>query len=322
MNLNRSNVTESPNLKNALVQLQIAVSKLNKERDADRLVEPFPEPPFPNFCCSSQGIVPKKDPSEFRLIHDLSYSPGSSVNDFIPEDCSSLHYASINDAISVMKRKGAGCFMAKTDVKSFRIIPIQPNDFALLGIRWQDSYYFNLCLPMGCSSSCAVFEAFSTVLEWLSMTRLGASGVLHILDDFLFIADSQDKCHTDLTNFPSICECLSVPIAQEKTVGPDSTLPFAGITLESVLPEARLPVDKLHKCRMLLRTFYKRRKVTLRELQSLLGLLNFTCSVIVLGCAFLRRVIDLTKGARRPYHHIHLSKEAKSEYGHLAYIFG
>ena len=143
------------------------------------------------------------------------------------------------------------------------------------------------------------------------MTRLGASGVLQILDDFLFIADSQDKCHTDLNNFPSICEYLGVPIAQGKTVGPDSTLQFAGITLESVLPQARLPVDKLHKCRTLLRTFYKRRKVTLRELQSLLGLLNFTCSVLSQAAQFLRRVIDLTKGARRPYHHIHLSKEVK-----------
>ena len=53
--------------------------------------------------------------------------------------------------------------------------------------------------------------------------------------------------------------------------------------------------------------------VTLRELQSLLDLLNFTCSVIVPGCAFLRRMIDLTKGAKRPYHRIRLSKEAKSD---------
>ena len=90
--------------------------------------------------------------------------------------------------------------MAKTDVKSaFRIIPIHPNDFALLGMKWQNSYYFDRCLPMGCSSSCAIFEAFSTVLEWLAINRLGVSGVLHILDDFLFIADSQDKCHADLT---------------------------------------------------------------------------------------------------------------------------
>ena len=191
-------------------------------------------------------------------------SPGSSVNDFIPEECSSVHYASIIDAISVIKRKGAGCFMAKTDVKSaFRIIPIHPNDFALLGMKWQNAYYFDRCLPMGCSSSCAIFEAFSTALEWLAMNRLGASRVLLILDDFLFIADSHDKCHADLTNFLSMCEYIGVPIAHEKTVGPATTLQFSGITLDSVLQEARLPVDKLQKCRMLLRTFYKRRKVLL-----------------------------------------------------------
>ena len=48
------------------------------------------------------------------------------------------------------------------------------------------------------------------------MTRLGASGVLHILDDFLFIVNNQAKCHEDLTNFLSMCEYLGVPIAQEK----------------------------------------------------------------------------------------------------------
>lgn len=67
------------------------------------------------------------------------------------------------------------------------------------------------------------------------MTRLGALGVLHILDDFLFIADNHAKCHADLTNFLSLCNYLGVPMAQEKTVGPASTLQFVGITLDSVL---------------------------------------------------------------------------------------
>ena len=48
------------------------------------------------------------------------------------------------------------------------------------------------------------------------MTRLGALGVLHILDDFLFIVNNQAKCHGDLTNFLSMCEYLGVPMAQEK----------------------------------------------------------------------------------------------------------
>ena len=134
-------------------------------------------------------------------------SPGSSVNDFIPEECSSVHYASIIDAISVIKRKGAGCFMAKTDVKSgFRIIPIHPNDYPLLGMKWENLYYFDRCLPMGCSSSCAIFEAFSTALEWLALHRLGASRLLHILDDFLFIAESEEKCQADLNSFLNLCE--------------------------------------------------------------------------------------------------------------------
>ena len=77
--------------------------------------------------------------------------------------------------------------------------------------------------------------------------------------------------------------------------------------------EVTLPNEKLKKCYRLLHDFYKRRKVTLKELQSLLGLLNFTCSVVVPGRAFLRRMIDLTKGARRPHHHIRLTKEVKHD---------
>ena len=238
------------------------------------------------------------------------------------DDCSSVSYASINDAIDVLKRTGAGCFMAKTDVKSaFRIIPIHPNDYPLLGMKWENLYYFDRCLPMGCSSSCAIFEAFSTALEWLAFHRLGASGVLHILDDFLFIAESEEKCQADLHSFLNLCEYLGVPIAEEKTVGPHTVLQFAGITLDTVKQEARLPDEKLQKCYMLLHDFYKRRKVTLKELQSLLGLLNFTCLVVVPGRAFLRRMIDLTKEARRLHHHIRLSKEVKHRHYRLANIF-
>ena len=65
--------------------------------------------------------------------------------------------------------------------------------------------------------------------------------------------------------------------------------------------EARLLDDKLQKCELLLSQFNLPRKVSLRELQSLLGLFNFTCSVVVPGRAFLRRMIDLTRRTRRPH---------------------
>ena len=169
--------------------------------------------------------------------------------------------------------------MAKTDVKSaFRIIPIHPADYSLLGLKWENLYYFDRTLPMGLSSSCAIFEAVSTALEWISIHHLGAKSVSHILDDFLFIAPTKAQCTRDLSNFVSLCEYIGVPLAPEKTVGPDSVLQFAGIILDSVRMEARLPDDKLAKCRQLLTVFLARRSVCLKELQSLIGLLNFTVS--------------------------------------------
>ena len=43
--------------------------------------------------------------------------------------------------------------------------------------------------------------------------------------------------------------------------------------------EACLPLDKVDKCIGIISDFLKRKKVTLREVQSLTGFLNFACSV-------------------------------------------
>ena len=305
---------EAPNLKSALQNPDILFSKLSKELDAGRIAGPFDTAPFPVFRTSPVGIVPKKVPNEFRLIHHLSYPKGLSINDSIPDDCSSVQYATINDAVKILQRLGTGSYLAKTDIKSaFRIIPVSPLDYPLLGIKWDSQYYFDRCLAMGLKSSCAIFEKFSTSLEWLAVHHLKVSAVLHILDDFLFIAHSHDKCKADLSNFLSMCDFLGVPIAHEKTLGPLTTLQFAGIELDSVRQEARLPSEKIHKCRALLHQFAQKRSVTLRELQSLIGLLNFCCSVVTPGRAFLRRLIDLTAGVTRPHHHIRFNTEAKND---------
>ena len=138
---------------------------------------------------------------------------------------------------------------------------------------------------MGLSSSCQIFKAFRSSLEWISVHQFGASGVLHILDDFPFIARTEQQCRTDLSNFLGMCDYLGVPIAQQKTCGQSQVIQFAGITLDSINQEARLPKDKLQKCRLLLESFCNG---SIKF--NLIGLLNFTCSVIVPGHAFLRRL--------------------------------
>ena len=305
---------QSSNLKAALENPAAVKAKLAKELAAVRIVVPFGVPPFRDFLISPLGLVPKKTSSEFRLIHHLSFPRGSSVNDGIPRALCSVNYTSADDAIKLVKPLGPGCYMAKTDIAlAFRIIPIHPCDFHLLGIKWQGKYYFERCLPMGCSTSCSIFESFSTALEWIPKKLLGSQAIIHILDDFLIIASTESACRKQLHKLLALCDDLGVPIAEGKTFGPLTTLQFAGVTLDSITMQASLTEDKLAKCRDQLSSCYHMKRITLRDLQSLIGLLNFTCSVIVPGSAFLRQLIDLTKGLRNPRHFIRITKECKQD---------
>ena len=119
------------------------------------------------------------------MIHHLSFPCGGSVNDFIPSELCSVHYASVDDAVKMIKKLGPNCHLAKTDVRSsFRIIPVNPADYYLLGMHWKGNYYVDCCLPMGLASSCRTFEMLSTALEWVAHNKLNIPHIIHILDDF------------------------------------------------------------------------------------------------------------------------------------------
>ena len=185
-------------------------------------------------------------------------------------------YATIGDAINHIKVLGRGAYLAKMAIKS-----------GLLGMKWKNKYYYDRCMPMDCSSSCKTFETFSSAPKWIFRTKFKIPDVLHLLDNFLFLAPSERLCQQQLNIFLEFCSYLGVPKAPEKTCGPVTTLYFVGIELDTVLKEARLPQDKLDKCVTTILEFQHRKNITLRKLLSLIGLLNFACSVVQPGRALL-----------------------------------
>ena len=82
---------------------------------------------------------------------------------------------------------GKWALMANRDLKSaFRLLPIHPDDFHLLGIKIDDKYYNDRMLPMGLSISCCLFEKISTFLHWLVCFKAINNTLDHYLDDFIF----------------------------------------------------------------------------------------------------------------------------------------
>ena len=112
-------------------------SKLIKERQSERILgPPFNCSPLSSLRVSPLGVIPKKAPGEFRMIHHLSFPYGDSVNTFIPPEFSKVKYATVDDAINFIKVLGQSCVLAKTDVRStFRLIPVHPSDHPLLGLQ-------------------------------------------------------------------------------------------------------------------------------------------------------------------------------------------
>ena len=108
----RSNFS-STNLLSGITNPKAVDEKLEKEIQLGRIVGPFDNQPFPVFHTSPVGIIPKKVPGEFRLIHHLSFPEGRSSNSRIPKIASSVHYANINDAIRLARRRAGAVRLRK-----------------------------------------------------------------------------------------------------------------------------------------------------------------------------------------------------------------
>ena len=305
----------SPNLKSCREVPHIISEKIAIEIELGRIRGPFVNPPFPHLQKSPIGCVPKKKLGQYRLIQHLSYPKGSSINDFICDELSTVKYSTFDDAVSLVLALGPGALMAMTDIDSaFRIIPVHPDDHELLGFKWQSQYNYNTCLVMRATSSCAIFDRFSSGLKWIAKTKFGISFIVHILDDFMIPGPANSTaCLNNLTNFLRLCSSIKVPLKGEKTEYPFTCMTFMDLELDSFAMEARLPVDKLVKLKNLLQKYQNCRKIRLRDLQSNIGLLNFCCNVVRPGRCFLRRLVDLTKTVSHPNHRITLNKSARRD---------
>ena len=96
----------------------IISTNLLKELRLGHTADPFVSPPFPNFQVYPIGVVPKT--TEWRTIFHLSFPKHqtTSVNSHISPTDYSLHYITIDTAISIIQNIGQGCFMSKLDIKS------------------------------------------------------------------------------------------------------------------------------------------------------------------------------------------------------------
>ena len=304
---------QTPNMKSAFENPQVIRATIQKELESGWSLGPFATPPFPDFVVNSIGVVPKKS-GGFRMITDLSRPEHEGVNQAIDKDEFSLAYSGIDDAIAILRRIGPSAVMCKLDIKdAFRLIPVRPEDWPLLGYEWEGEFFFHTRLPFGLRSSPFHFTRFSSLLAWVAAHQSNSSSLLFYLDDF-WCADTEERCLRTFNTLKTVCRQLNVPLSPDKLEGPSATITFLGIELDASKQVLALPTEKLHLLHQELQQWDLRvRKCSKQELLSLIGKLSFAAKCIPAGRIFFRRLIDLSMKARKLHHRLDLTLEARED---------
>ena len=167
-------VTQVRNHNSALQFPDAVMDYINTEIALEALMGPFDTPPFSPVTSPLQ-TVPKKGTSKRRIVLDLSFPAGFSVNDGIPPNWYmgqplQLTYPSVDDLAALIVQHGRGCHMFKADLKrAYRQLPVCPLDYALLGFSWQGHFYTDLRIPFGIRTGAMTCQG--QPMQWLTCIR-------------------------------------------------------------------------------------------------------------------------------------------------------
>jgi hypothetical protein len=255
--------------------------------------------PVAPYVVSSLGAIPKVN-KKVRLIHDLS-RPEGGVN--VHTTDTSVVYSTIDDAVRFIK---PGSYIAKVDLKSaYRSVPIHSSCYAYMGLSWrfgtdtESTYFYDCRLPFGASRSCKVFQAISNSIVRI-LDRHNFRCISYI-DDFLVIGESKLECQKALDFLLKLIPMLGLEVNWDKVSAPETSLSFLGVQIDCVRRTLALPESKLAEVRLLVEKWQKKKRFCKKDLQKMIGKLNWCARVVVGGRSFLRNLINVMTKLKAPH---------------------
>jgi len=304
----RTAAATGENLPSALEHGGAIDADMQKQLALGRRLGPFRTPPYAFFKANPLGVVFKKGKTKPRVVHHLSWPRGAdsvnaSVRDF------TVGLGAFDRAVAALQACGKGAFIAKVDIESaYRCIPVRPEDWPLQGMRWRDVFYMDIVMQFGLASATAIFEWYSSAVEYMVRSLLGIVHVEHYIDDFVVIHPQQGGCNDAVQRMLALFAKLGLPVAPDKIDGPAQLMVFLGVLFDTINMTLSLDADRLHAIEAMLADWAQRKSASREELQSLIGTLGFASKVVRASRIFLRRMIGQLKtipmhaAASRQYH--------------------
>lgn len=269
---------------------------LCKEISLGAVMGPFDSSPFDKPCkLSPLNTVEKKDSDERRVILDLSFPEGHSVNDGIDKkrylgEPIELKFPSVDAFGALIFRKGQGCVMFKRDLKrAYRQILVCPGDVRKLGYKWRGRMYLDKVVCMGLRSGAYICQRVTNAIRHVQVSK-GFDTVVY-LDDFAGAEVSQKGLIAFEEMGNTFVELGAVESVDKRTP-PNTLMLFIGIWFDSWKLTMEVDPKKLAWLEKELPGWLSRQKATRKEVERLVGFLGFVAKCVRPARMFLARMLD------------------------------
>ena len=293
-NTNHKGATDYPEALSTYIQ---------KEQSHGAVMDPFQKIPFPEKVgIAPLSTRPKKGSEDRRIILDLSFPPGQAVNDGISKDQylglpAKLTFPKVDDFALCIYTLGRGCMMFKIDLsRYFRQLPLDPGDYSMIGYIINGELYFDKVLPMGMRSAPYIAQrvtnAIAHIHRWMKFF------LLNYVDDFVG-AEHKENIWKAYQALATLLEQLRVDTSKDKLVPPTTELEFLGITFNSDRMTMERSEQKMQDIMKEISGWLTKTSAKRREVESLIGKLQFLAKCIKAGRIFLSRLIQWIRGMQR-----------------------
>ena len=296
---------------------------IEKEVALGAMIGPFEKIPFAGsvpVAVSPLSLRPKKDSDARRVILDCSWPLRVSLNDGIDKDWyrgkfTNLKYPTIDMAARRIfdlsqLNPDEPIYMYKEDMEiGFRQLRACPWDVPLLGCRWRGQYYFDLVMVMGCRIAPYICQRTTSMLAYIHQQL--EYFLLNYVDDFLGI-EFRSRVEAAHSMLVRLMNDIGVQRLVKKSVPPMQELDFVGTLVNSsAMTLGVTPQQKIDTLREL-EKWQTWKTCNRRQLESLVGKLQFISSCVRPGRLFVSRMLVHMKGMDRSKYYV-VSEEMRKD---------
>ena len=247
---------------------------LAEELQHGAILGPFDKCPVTNCHTSPFMTREKVGAKHRRVIIDLSWPKGASVNHGVDKNSYMgtdfiLTFPTVDHITEKLKQVGPFARLYKIDIsRAFRHVRMDPYDYDLLGLYWNDRSYIDLSLPFGLRHGAQIFQRISDAIRYVM--RQNGFQVINYVDDFIGVA-TPTVASRSYASLLELLEALGLDVSAKKLVAPATNVTCLGVNIDTERRTISIPDEKLQGICGMVKAWVTKCHCSKKQLQSLLG---------------------------------------------------